>query len=55
MIELRVIASFDYRDLVTRAVATGCKVAMAIQDDDEGTTERSGSATGVGHGPVHHA
>jgi serine/threonine-protein kinase RsbW len=46
MIELRVIASFDYRDLVTRAVATGCKVAMATQDDER-TTELSNAMVSV--------
>ena len=34
MIELRVTATFDYRDLVTRAMATGCKVAMTDREDD---------------------
>lgn len=47
MIELRITASFDYRDLVTRAVATGCKVAMAVRDDDEALTELSNAMVSV--------
>lgn len=39
MIELRVTATFDYRDLVTRAVATGCKVALTGRGDDAALTE----------------
>jgi len=47
MIELRVTATFDYRDLVTRAVATGCKVAMADSDDDEALVELSNAMVSV--------
>lgn len=39
MIELHVTATFDYRDLVTRAMATGCKVSMADRADDAALTE----------------
>lgn len=37
MITLRLPAVFDYRDLVTRAVATGCKIAT----QDAGGTARA--------------
>ena len=47
MIELRVTATFHYRDLVTRAMATGCKVAMAERDDDEALTELSHAMVSV--------
>ncbi|HHH27444.1 MAG TPA: ATP-binding protein [Polyangiaceae bacterium] len=47
MIELRVTATFDYRDLVTRATATGCKVAMTGRGDDAALTELSHAMVSV--------
>jgi anti-sigma regulatory factor (Ser/Thr protein kinase) len=39
MIELRVPARLEYRDLVTRAVATGCKVGVGDSASSEQLTD----------------
>jgi len=47
MIELRVPARLEYRDLVTRAVATGCKVALGDGASRDVLTELSNAMVSV--------